>query len=137
MAVEIRPAQKDEMPDFGAVAAYVYAGAFGDEPDNIASRANKPEWTLCAFVDGVMASTFSTLPFKMSALGNTVELGGITTVGTLPQFRRQGLVRKIVTQAISDMRDKGQAVTHALSLPGGDLSALSIRDDQCSPKLFG
>ena len=74
MAVEIRPAQEDEMLDFGAVAAYVYAGAFGDEPDNIASRANKPEWTLCAFVDGVMASTFSTLPFKMSALGNTVEL---------------------------------------------------------------
>ena len=88
MAVEIRPAHKDEMLDFGAVAAYVYAGNFGDEPDNVASTANKPEWTLCAFVDGVMASTFSTLPFKMSALGNTVELGGITTVGTLPEFRR-------------------------------------------------
>ncbi len=111
MAVEIRPAHKDEMLDFGAVAAYVYAGTFGDEPDNIASQANKPEWTLCAFVDGVMASTFSTLPFKMSALGNTVDLGGITTVGTLPEFRRQGLVRKITTQAISDMHDKGQAVT--------------------------
>ena len=65
MKVEIRPARQEEMFDLGAVVAYVYAGAFGDEADNVAAQTNKPEWTLCAFVDGVMASTFSTLPLSM------------------------------------------------------------------------
>ena len=111
MATEIRPATQEEMFGLGEIVAYVYAGSFGDEADNVAVQTIRPEWTLCAFVDGVLASSFATLPMTMTTGGRTVDMGGVTAVGTLPEYRRRGLVRRIMTQALSDMRDRGQAVS--------------------------
>ena len=108
MAVEIRPATADEMADMGILGGYVYGGSFGDGPDNIIATANRAEWTLCAFVDGKLASSFSNIPFTMRANGNALPLAGVSTIGTQPEHRRQGLVRRIHTQAFADMRDAGQ-----------------------------
>ena len=110
MSIEVRAARADEMVQFGAVASYVYAGSFGDGPDNIVAQNNRPEWTLCAFVDGCMATSYSCVPFTMRANGRAVALGGVTAVGTLPEYRRRGLLRRITTRSLADMRERGQAV---------------------------
>ncbi len=110
MTIEVRPARADEMDQFGLIGAYVYAGAFGDGPDNVVSQNNRPEWTLCAFDGARMAASYSCLPFTMRANGNAVAMGGVTAVGTLPEYRRQGLVRAITTRSFADMRERGQAV---------------------------
>lgn len=110
MAIEIRPARADEMSQFGAVGAYVYAGAFGDTADNAVSQNNRPEWTLCAFADGRMATSYAVIPFTMRANGRAVAMGGVTAVGTLPEYRRQGLLRSITTRSFADMRQNGQGV---------------------------
>jgi predicted acetyltransferase len=110
MAVEVRAAWPDEMDQFGLVGAYVYAGAFGDGPDNYVSQNNRAEWTLCAFVDGRMAASYACVPYTMRADGKAVSLGGVTAVGTLPEYRRQGLLRAITTRSFADMRERGQAV---------------------------
>jgi predicted acetyltransferase len=108
--VEVRAARADEMDQFGSIAAYAYAGAFGDGPDNIVAQNNRPEWTLCAFVDGRMAASYSTLPLTMRANGRAIALGGVSAVGTLPEYRRRGLLRKITEQSFVDMRARGQTV---------------------------
>ncbi len=110
MTIEVRAARADEMEQFGLVGAYVYAGAFGDGPDNIVAQNNRPEWTLCAFADGRMAASYSCLPFTMRANGRAVAMGGVTAVGTLPEYRRQGLLRAITTRSLADMRERGQTV---------------------------
>ncbi len=110
MTIEVRPAHADEMSQFGSIGAYVYAGAFGDTADNFVSQNNRPDWTLCAFVDGRMAATYSVAPFTMRANGRAVALGGVTAVGTLPEYRRQGLLRMITARSFADMRARGQAV---------------------------
>ena len=110
MSVEIRPASAEEMGEMGILGGYVYGGSFGDGPDNVIATENLAEWTLCAFVDGKLASSFSNIPFTMRANGNAVKLAGVSTIGTQPEYRRQGLVRRIHTQAFTDMRDAGQAV---------------------------
>lgn len=110
MPVEVRAARPDEMDQFGLVGAYVFAGAFGDGPDNHVSQNNRPEWTLCAFVDGRMAASYSCVPYTMRANGKAVSLGGVTAIGTLPEYRRQGLLRAITTRSLADMRERGQAV---------------------------
>jgi predicted acetyltransferase len=69
-----------------------------------------PDWTTLAFVDGQLATTLTTLPFTVRLNGNPVKLGGVTAVGTLPNFRRQGLLRQVMTQALGEMRDRGQAL---------------------------
>ena len=109
-AVEIRPARADEMDQFGLLAAYAYAGAYGDGPDNVVSRNNRPEWTLCAFIDGQMAASYATIPLTMRANGRAIALGGVSAVGTLPEYRRRGLLRKITAQSFIDMRERGQNV---------------------------
>jgi predicted acetyltransferase len=108
--IDIRPARPDEMAQFGAIGAYVYGGAFGDLPDNVVSQNNLPEWTLCAFVDGRMATSYSCIPFTMRANGRAVALGGVSAVGTLPEHRRLGLLRAITSRSFEDMRARGQFV---------------------------
>lgn len=110
MAIEIRPALAAEMDQVGMMASYSYGGAFGDEPDNITASSNQPEWTLCAFDGAKMVTSFSAFPFTMRANGKAMAFAGITAVGTRPEYRRRGLVRKIMTQALSDERDRGQTV---------------------------
>jgi predicted acetyltransferase len=110
MAIEIRPATAGEMDQIGLMAAYVYGGAFGDGPDNITATSMRPEWTLCAFDGPKLVTSFGTFPFTMRANGEPVSFGGVTAVGTRPEYRRQGLVRKIMTQAIQDQKDQGQSV---------------------------
>jgi len=110
MTTEVRAARADEMNQFGLIGAYVYAGAFGDGADNVVAQNNRPEWTLCAFVDGRMAASYSCVPFTMRANGRAVAMGGVTAVGTLPEYRRQGLLRAITTRSLRDMRERGQAV---------------------------
>ena len=37
-------------------------------------------------------------------------MAGITMVATLPEFRRRGLLRKIMTRALAEQRERGQAI---------------------------
>ncbi len=111
MAIEIRRATAGEMEQVGLMAAYVYGGAFGDGADNITATSMRPEWTLCAFDGAKLVTSFGTFPFTMRANGEAISFGGVTAVGTRPEYRRRGLVRKIMTQAIQDHKDQGQSVS--------------------------
>lgn len=110
MSIEIRPAAEHEMPQLGLIGAYVYAGSFGDGPDNLVRNANRPEWTLCGFDGDRMVATFSTIPFTMRAYGKAVSMGGISAVGTIPEYRRRGLLRRIMTRALETMHEAKQPV---------------------------
>ena len=107
---EVRPARADEIEQLGALGAYVYAGAYGDGTDNVVTRSNRAEWTLCAFVAGRMAASYATIPFTARADGRAIALGGVTAVGTLPEYRRQGMLRAITLRAFAQMREHGQGV---------------------------
>ena len=110
MNVEIRPLTAGEMGQLGELGGYVYGGSFGDGPDNVVATANLPDWTLCALIDGKLVASFTAIPFTMRANGNAVALAGVSTVGTQPEYRRHGLLRRIQTQAFADMRDRGQSL---------------------------
>lgn len=109
MTVEVRPVTPAELGDIGILGGYAYGGAFGDGPTSATSK-NKPEWTLCAFVDGKLASSFANVPFTMGANGRAVKLSGVGSVATQPEYRRQGLARRIHTRAFGEMREAGQNV---------------------------
>ena len=110
MTVEVRSVTPEELGEMGTLGGYAYGGAFGDGPQSAIGKFNKPEWTLCAFVDGRLASSFANVPFTMSANGRAVKLAGVGSIATQPEYRRQGLVRRIHTQAFGEMREAGQNV---------------------------
>jgi len=107
---DIRPAIDAEMGQLGLMAAYSYAGAFGHGEHNIVRDAVRPEWTLCAFDGEVMATSFAAYPFTIRANGGSLRCAGISAVGTRPEYRRRGLLRKVMTQALEEQREQGQSV---------------------------
>jgi predicted acetyltransferase len=111
MSLELRPARPEEMERF----AWVDAVGFGQNPTrerlDITLNGNlKPEQTLCAVDDGEIVSQMGVLPFRMRWNGVTIDAGGVTAVSTLPTDRRRGHLRKLMTRALAEMRDRGQSV---------------------------
>ena len=112
MSVEIRPARPEELTDYLRVVKYVFAVPPDDpnaQPD-LEWRLD-PEHTVCAVVDGQIVSTYGAYAFEVRLNGTRVPMAGVTNVGTLPGYRRQGHIRELVLRGISDARDRGQSCT--------------------------
>jgi len=110
MTIEIRSATEAEMGQLGLLTGYVYGGDFGDGEDNLPATTNRAEWTLCAFDGPKMVASYGAIPFTMRANGTAMAMAGVSVVGTLPEYRRQGLIRRITEQSFIQMREAGQAV---------------------------
>lgn len=112
MSVEYRPIREEER------AQFIYGGliGFGDTTADaevnrrLALRYLRPEETLCAFVDGELASKMRTHPFTMRWNGRDIGCGGVSAVTTSPAFRRQGHLRELMTRAFRTMREHSQPV---------------------------
>jgi predicted acetyltransferase len=109
MNLELRSCRADEMPDYGRILAYVFAE---NDRENIDREldATEPGWTHCAFVDGRLVATMGVLPFTVQLNGRPASMGGVTGVGTLPEWRRKGLLRQVMTSGLAKMRDEGQSM---------------------------
>ncbi len=110
MAIEIRSCKdREEVDQYGKVVAYVFAES---DKDALATEMSgtQPDWTTCAWVDGKMATTMGTFPFTVRLNGAPVHMGGVTAVGTLPQFRRKGLLRQVMGLGFNQMRERGQSI---------------------------
>ena len=108
MAVEIRALRDaEELKQYQKNVNYVFASAPSPEDELTTPAA---DWTTCALVDGALATTLATLPFTVRLNGAAVKMGGVTAVGTLPAFRRQGLLRRVMTQALATMRERDQSM---------------------------
>ncbi|WBL35902.1 GNAT family N-acetyltransferase [Tepidiforma flava] len=106
MSIDIRPcADRDELREYARIVSYVFASEEGMEDE---LSATQPEWTVCAFVDGKMASTLGVWPFTVRLNGSPVPMGGVTAVGTLPNYRRRGLLRRTMRQALETMYERRQ-----------------------------
>jgi predicted acetyltransferase len=114
MNTEIRPVTPEELPAFNAVSAYVFGSSqsgYGelDDPDAASPWvAVAPEHTLAAFVDGRIATSLGTHPFTVQLNGRPVPAAGVTQVGTYPEFRRRGLVRRTMVEALTRYREEGR-----------------------------
>ncbi|MBI5947127.1 MAG: GNAT family N-acetyltransferase [Chloroflexi bacterium] len=108
MTIEIRPcADRDELKRYGEIVRYVFASNDQEVVDDELA-STQPEWTTCAFVDGQMATTLGAFPFTVRLNGAPVPMAGVTAVGTLPHYRRQGLLRKVMDSAFDRMQERGQ-----------------------------
>ncbi|MFW6081833.1 MAG: GNAT family N-acetyltransferase [Desulfosalsimonas sp.] len=106
MPAEIRPASVDEMGTFRQVAKRALI-----MPSSVAPAwaidSIKPEWTLCAFEDGQLATSYAWWPLNMRLNGRSSPVAGITYVGTHPAYRRKGHLRDIVSRHFEKMYEEG------------------------------
>ena len=76
----------------------------------------RPEFTLCGFEDGKLASSYAAWPLTMRFNGEGVPVAGVTSVGTLPIYRRRGYLRKIITthfELLYEQRERPIAILWA------------------------
>ena len=102
MGLEIRPAMQEELEQFKHVASI----ALVMKPETW--HEMRPEWTLCAFEDGKLATSCAAWPLTMRFNGEGVPVAGVTTVGTLPAYRRRGYLRKITTTHFELLHEQGE-----------------------------
>lgn len=102
MGVEIRPATQEEMEQFRHVAST----ALVMSPEGF--QAMQPEFTLCAFEDGKLATSYGVWPLTMRFDGEGVPVAAVTTVGTLPIYRRRGYLRRITTAHFELLHEQGE-----------------------------
>lgn len=96
MAVEIRPYREEETEAFYRVPSIVFGNYTGRPRDESEPNMLPPQWSLCAFEDGELTTTYGAFPLVVRLNGVKAPMAGVTAVGTLPWFRRRGHLRKIM-----------------------------------------
>jgi predicted acetyltransferase len=106
--VEIRPATAEEMPEVARQASRqlgLPASMF---------QGMSPEWTLCAFEDGRVATTYAFWPLQIRFNGPPVPISGVTWVSTHPAYRRRGFLRAITKRHFDTLHEQGEVAMAGL-----------------------
>lgn len=106
--VEIRPATAEEMPAVAREASR----QLGQDPSVFAGLS--PEWTMCAFVDGELATTYGFWPLQLRFNGPAVPVDGVTWVSTHPAHRRKGYLRAIHRKHFEQIHERRHVSMAAL-----------------------
>jgi len=72
---------------------------------------NEPAARYAAYVDQQFAAQATVLDLQTYIGGKTFSMGGIAGVATWPEYRRQGLVAKLLVHSLKEMKDKGQLIS--------------------------
>jgi len=102
------------MDAFWTVPTYVFGASYEDADEwmTILRREGQfpPSNTMAAFVDGRIASTLGVHPWNVRVNGIAIPTACVTAVGTIPEFRRQGYQRQVMTRSLEWHRDSGQPI---------------------------
>jgi predicted acetyltransferase len=63
-----------------------------------------------AFDDGVLVGGAGVYPFEMTVPGGVVRCAGVTIVGVHPTHRRRGVLRRMMTTQLEDVRRRGEPI---------------------------
>ncbi|AEG61071.1 GNAT family N-acetyltransferase [Desulforamulus ruminis] len=59
-----------------------------------------------------LVSQVAVYPFQVRIFNKTYDMGGLTGVGTFPEYSNQGLMHKLLQQALTNMREKKQSISY-------------------------
>ena len=113
MKIEVRPAKQEEMEEFRRVANT----SLVISPDIMPPEAIhmiSPEMTLCAFIDGRLATSYAVYPLNMRFNGTSIPVAGVTFVGTLPIYRCKGCLTRVVSKHFELLHERGEQPIAAL-----------------------
>lgn len=106
----IRKINQEELDDFFKVGLYAF-GSWQDEPEHDPTGWFNPDECLGLFDNGRLFARLRNRSFQQVIRGSLKPMGGIASVASYPEHRRQGYVRQLMQAAFVDMREKGQVVS--------------------------
>lgn len=64
------------------------------------------------FDGGQLVSQILSLPFQVNIYGVPYEMGGITAIGTYPEYSKQGLMDQLIKETLTMMRNEGRYISY-------------------------
>ena len=119
--LKIRPVGIEYMEQYNALLRYVFQvtekqlSSVGWEEKEII-RAKYPAMekadVIGWFDNDMLVSQVVVYPMRVQVFGRQYAMGGLTGVGTYPEYSNMGLMHKLLEQALKNMREKGQFISY-------------------------
>ena len=119
--LKIRPVTGEDVEQYNALLRYVFQvtdqqlrSVGWKEKEFIQAKFPTLEKAdVIGWFDGDdLVSQVAVYPMKAKIFGKTYKMGGLTGVGTYPEYSNMGLMHKLLEQALKNMREKGQYMTY-------------------------
>ena len=111
MSLEIREPRDHELDEVAYTTAYSFEGDRSPEALEGIRRLFTVLRPLGAFRDGRLVASLGLLPTAMAVNGGSQRFAGVANVACLPEHRRRGYVRRLLTRALEMMREEGQVLS--------------------------
>ncbi|MBP1962675.1 GNAT family N-acetyltransferase [Paenibacillus aceris] len=108
---EIRTLQPQEISESFALSQFAFQYELSAEEQAERSRLTDPKQIWGCFVQEKLAAKLHLLPFHTWLNGQRFAMGGIAGVATWPEYRRNGMVAKLLLQALKVMKEQGQTLS--------------------------
>src|SRR5699024_6374333 len=66
---------------------------------------------LGGYIDEKLVTQLFIHPFEMNVFGKKVSMGGMALVSTYPEYRNEGLTKKLLLESLKMMQEKGQLLS--------------------------
>ncbi len=85
-----------------------------------------------------LISQVAVYPMKVRIFGETYDMGGMTGVGTYPEYAEQGLMSKLIERALTNMKERGQTISflYPYSIPYYRKKGWEIISDKISYEIY-
>ncbi|MFC3748648.1 enhanced intracellular survival protein Eis [Paenibacillus sp. GCM10012306] len=110
----------EHLKQYNQLLRYVFQVTFRDlyqigwEEDEII-RAKSPVLeqadVLGWFDEDKLISQVAVYPLQVRIFNQTYDMGGLTGVGTYPEYANQGLMHKLLYQSLENMKNRGQSIS--------------------------
>ena len=117
--MELRPATRDEMDDFGRAVMSAFHRELTDEDRRHYERIDEPERSLAWFDDGRIVAATGIYSRQVTVPGGVVPCAAVTAVGVVPTHRRRGLLTEMMRRQLEDVRAAGEPVAALWASEGG------------------
>lgn len=119
--LKMRPVSGEYMEQYNALLRYVFQvtehelSSIGWQEKEII-RAKYPTMEkadVLGWFDGdMLVSQVAVYPMQIQVFGKQYAMGGLTGVGTYPEYSNMGLMHKLLEQVLKNMREKGQYISY-------------------------
>lgn len=119
--LKMKPVGIEHLDQYSKLLRYVFQVTENDlhqvgwedkEIKKMKSPTLKKAHVLGWFDNDNLVSQVAVYPMKVRIFNHTYDMGGLTGVGTYPEYSNQGLMHKLLIQALSDMRDRKQIISY-------------------------
>lgn len=107
----IRRLTAADLEESAALSQFAFQYELSDAELAERKQREKPEHTWGYFKNNQLAAKMKIIPLEIFIHGKVFAMGGVASVATWPEHRRQGMVKQLLTHGLKEMKKNGQSVS--------------------------